>query len=536
MTRLRSLPIILLTALVMLPVAGLTVAGLILLRHERERWEEQAATANQRIVEQNAENLREGLKAVRRELTDQLTRLSVDNRDGELMELAATHPLVRNVFRVSEDGIRQLPKPGIALDAETERFLHRYEPLFEGGMEWFQADADPEAGSTAVSKDRVFSKRLGKGSAPSPPPVKSQWRPWHWADRDVLLLYVQDPQSLERLGVEIEMTALYARMDVWLREQAQFGEVLALLDRRDRILIAGGELPEAEADVMVEMGPLLPFARLAHYNPVQHSAVLTNAYYLAATGAGGLMLLSIVAGTLGLTAWVHRSRREALQKTTFVSNVSHEFKTPLTTLRLYSELLLEGRITDPDKQKAYLRTMCNESERLARLVHNALDFSRLEMGRNRLTPTDIDLTDCIHRVAERLRERFETTGMEVLLPKTPCRVWADPDAAEQILLNLMDNAIKYAADGKNLEVHVDRLNVKVEVRIQDRGAGIPARERKKIFEAFHQVDDRLTRESGGTGLGLHISRRLARQMNGDLNLRQVSDGACFVWTLPGEQP
>jgi signal transduction histidine kinase len=100
----------------------------------------------------------------------------------------------------------------------------------------------------------------------------------------------------------------------------------------------------------------------------------------------------------------------------------------------------------------------------------------------------------------------------------------------------MDNAIKYAAEGKTLEVQVERLNGKVEMRIQDRGAGIPARERRKIFEAFHQVDDRLTRESGGTGLGLHIARRLARQMHGDLEVKQVPDGACFVWTLPGENP
>ncbi|MDA3873754.1 MAG: ATP-binding protein [Kiritimatiellae bacterium] len=398
-------------------------------------------------------------------------------------------------------------------------------------MLWFQADADPEA----LSKDRVYSSRFsGKGSPT--PPVKNQWRPWQWADQDALLHYIQDPQSRELLGVEIEMTALYARMDVWLRELAQFGEVLALLDRRDRILIASGELPKSEPDVRVEMGPLLPFARLAHYNPMQHSAVLTHAYYLAAAGAGGVMLLSIVAGTLGLTAWVHRSRREALQKTTFVSNVSHEFKTPLTTLRLYSELLLEGRITDPEKQKTYLRTLLNESERLARLVHNALDFSRLEMGRNRLNPVEIDLTERIHRVAERLRERFEAAEMEVRLPEEPFRAWADPDAAEQILLNLMDNAIKYAAEGKTLEVQVERLNGKVEMRIQDRGAGIPARERRKIFEAFHQVDDRLTRESGGTGLGLHIARRLARQMHGDLEVKQVPDGACFVWTLPGENP
>ncbi|MDA3874746.1 MAG: hypothetical protein PF795_12410, partial [Kiritimatiellae bacterium] len=99
MTRLRSLPIVLLTSLVMLPVAGLTVAGLILLQHERERWENQAATANLRILERNADDLRDGLAEIRRELTDRLTRIPQKNRDRELMDLASSHPLVRNVFR-----------------------------------------------------------------------------------------------------------------------------------------------------------------------------------------------------------------------------------------------------------------------------------------------------------------------------------------------------------------------------------------------------------------------------------------------------
>src|SRR5690606_32893263 len=128
-------------------------------------------------------------------------------------------------------------------------------------------------------------------------------------------------------------------------------------------------------------------------------------------------------------------------------NVSHEFKTPLTTLRLYSELLLEGRVKDPDKQKQYLSTLRDESERLARLVHNVLDFSRLEMGRSRLHPQPLCLNDCLERVYDLLQERFTRAGIRVECPGQKVFGISDADAAEQILLNLMDNVIKYASSG-----------------------------------------------------------------------------------------
>jgi signal transduction histidine kinase len=521
MTRLRFYPVYLLTALVILPMIAMTVAGLHLLKNERNRLEQQADNAQLRWLEQTASNLEGSVWSLRNELIDRLNQLSPERLDESLMELHRGHPLVRNVFRISEKGKISFPETGMHVDPETEEFLQRYQTLFSGRMQWFPP-ADEFGRSLWMSKG---SQR------------RVEWRSWQWADRESLLLYLPPFEgSKEIVGVEIEMAALYARINVWLREINARGEELVLLDRSDRVLVATGDPEDRPVKLTTEMGALLPFARLGL---VSESAVpdgLPKAFMWVAGSLGIFLLLCIVAGTLGLTAWVHRSRREAMQKTTFVSNVSHEFKTPLTTLRLYSEMLLEGRITDPDKQKSYLRTLRDESERLARLVHNALDFSRLEMGRNRLNPVEFDLTERIHLVYERLRERFEAVEMEVSLPEEPCRLVTDPDAAEQILLNLMDNAIKYAADGKRLDIQMDQLNGKVEVRIQDQGIGIPARERRKIFEAFHQADARLTRERGGTGLGLHIARRLARQLRGDLEFRQVPDGACFVWTLPGEAP
>jgi len=534
MTRLRLSSLPLLTTLVMLPVAVLTVAGLALLRHERERWEERAVTAERQELERAADDVANALRTLRRELTDTLSSLSANRVEDGLLRLRNGHPMVRNVFHVSGEGVRQLPPREIHLGLENERFLRRYASLFDGRTDWF----DPRADTAASPANSVQSSlwRGGKFSrepdAASPPALRSRWRPWHWEDRDGILFYVEAPQTGDILGVELEMSALYARLDVLLRDMASPGSPLALLDRRDRRLTVSEEPPDRRADVVVEVGPMLPFARLAFYRDGSAPAVEGGAFFLTTVGMGLLLVLSIVAGTLGLTARVHRSRREAMRKTSFVSNVSHEFKTPLTTLRLYSELLLEGRVSDPQKQTHYLRTLRDESERLARLVHNALDFSRLEMGRSRLDPVALDLVEHAAGVRDRLAERLERARLRITLPDTPVPVRADPDAVEQILLNLFDNALKYAASGGRLDVVAHCRDSRWNVRFRDYGPGIPGREHRHLFKAFHQVDERLNRETGGTGLGLHISRRLARQMRGDLDVEPVHPGVCFVWTLP----
>jgi len=515
-SRFRNLPVWSLTALVILPVLVVAGVGMRMLLREQQRLEQQAENAQTRLLEQTAERLRERMERVRADLRLELTRLPSDSLDERLMDLQRRHPLVRNVFRVSEEGDVELPNPGINLDEETREFLQRYGMLFSKRMQWFAPEGEKKG-----SRIKIKSS-----------PLRSEWRPWQWADRDSLLFYVSRDNGKNVYGVEIEMAALYARMFVWMREMSGRGEELVLLDRRNRVLITTGDSENRSWGVSTEMGAYLPFARLALVSDVPLEEGLPHAYLYVAGIFGLLLLLCIVGGTLGLTAWVNRSRKEALQKTSFVSNVSHEFKTPLTTLRLYSELLLEGRVKDPEKQKYYLTTVRTESERLARLVHNVLDFSRLEMGRSRLHPQPYCLNDGLKTVCERLHERFVEAGIEVECPDQKIYGNVDPDAAEQILLNLMDNAVKYASSGGVLRIEAAIHEEKVILTFQDEGPGIPKRERKKIFEAFHQVDERITREGGGTGLGLHISRRLARQMKGDLTCSTSGRGCCFTWTFP----
>ncbi len=250
-----------------------------------------------------------------------------------------------------------------------------------------------------------------------------------------------------------------------------------------------------------------------------------------------ILLLAILGGGWLLLRDAHRSAIDARTRTTFVANVSHELKTPLTTIRMYAEILNEGRTKDESRRAHYLDVIVQESQRLTRLINNVLDFSRLEQGRKTYRPEDLDLATETRRIVEAQNSRLQAVGLAVELEgaDTPCPAHADRDAFEQALLNVLDNAAKYAVSGKRVLVHVASANGAAQVRVCDRGPGVPAAHRSRLFQQFHRADDSLTTRQPGCGLGLSISRRLLRDQGGDLRYETAENGgACFVLTLPTE--
>jgi len=255
---------------------------------------------------------------------------------------------------------------------------------------------------------------------------------------------------------------------------------------------------------------------------------------------GGLLvvtfMMAILAGGTLLVGQARRSAEEAAQKTSFVTNVSHEFKTPLTTIRLYAELLGQGRVRDAAQSSNYLRIIGQETERLARLVNNALDFSRLEQGRKRFQSESVDLVTEVNRVLDTHGPQTTEHGLSLKreLPALPTIAQLDRDALEQILVNLLDNACKYAASGGELMVRLTATPERgARLEVSDRGPGVPVEHRERIFEKFHRVDEALTADKAGAGLGLSIARQLARGMGGDLRYEPTTGGgATFVVTLP----
>jgi signal transduction histidine kinase len=223
----------------------------------------------------------------------------------------------------------------------------------------------------------------------------------------------------------------------------------------------------------------------------------------------------------------------------FVSAVTHELRTPLTTFRLYSEMLANGMVPEEEKRREYLDTLCVEADRLAHLVENVLAYARLERGAMRTRMEDVPVSNLIESVKRRLTERARQAGMTLVVEAGPearsATTRADLAAVERILFNLVDNACKYAASAtdRRIQLEVGREKGFVVLRVRDHGPGVSLKAARRLFRPFSKSARDAAGTAPGVGLGLALSRRLAREMGGDLSLdAATTDGACFILRLP----
>jgi signal transduction histidine kinase len=235
-------------------------------------------------------------------------------------------------------------------------------------------------------------------------------------------------------------------------------------------------------------------------------------------------VIALMAGTLALS-----ERRAA-----FVSAVTHELRTPLTTLQTYSEMLVGGKITDPPKRQRYLETLHREALRLGHLVENVLAYSGIERGRRQSPVEPLAALALLARLAERLGARAAEAGLQLEVAPAPesLVLRGDAGAIEQILFNLIDNACKYGRRaGGRIHVSAAVVGSRVEIGVRDDGPGIPGDVLVRLFEPFSKSAEQAAGTAPGVGLGLALSRRLARAMGGDLRLDPAGPGAHLVLTL-----
>ena len=242
------------------------------------------------------------------------------------------------------------------------------------------------------------------------------------------------------------------------------------------------------------------------------------------------VLLAVLATSLLVRGVMRLSERRA----SFVSAVTHELRTPLTTFRLYSDMLESGAVKE-EKRGHYLRVLSREADRLSHLVENVLAFSRIERGNARSNVREITVGDLLEPSRERLEARLASAGLRLEMDATcALRVRVDTAAVEHILFNLIDNAAKYAAAGDPPVVTIDARATGrfVEILVCDHGPGIPKSEHGRIFRAFHKSAHEAAESKPGVGLGLALSRRLARSQGGDLECHGTKQGSCFALRLP----
>jgi signal transduction histidine kinase len=366
-------------------------------------------------------------------------------------------------------------------------------------------------------------------------------------DKLGLIFWIRPPESPDIVfGCLIEAAAL---QDLWKNilgtgnepksGDGKPGFILALLDDKARPVTTypnfDGVRDWKHPFVASEVGEALP-----HWETALYLATPT-ALADSARGLGRTINFTIVAAValIALGGWlvvadVRRQLALAQKKTDFVSNVSHELKTPLTSIRMFAELM-HDRPPPVEKQGQYLRIITAEAERLTRLINNVLDFAKLERRQKRFEKGALDLHAAIVRVWEghemHLRDAGFTTKWEAA--PGPYPVTGDEDALAQILVNLLSNAEKYSNERKEVELVTWMEDGHINVSVLDRGMGVPDGEERKIFESFYRAHDSLSSGIQGSGLGLTLAQRLASEHGGEIVFERRKDGGSrFTLRLP----
>ncbi|HEY8932401.1 MAG TPA: HAMP domain-containing sensor histidine kinase, partial [Rariglobus sp.] len=400
-----------------------------------------AVEARARLIAENVEllvgDVQTGLMATLREVPVN------EGRDAFLADWRKSNPLVRGTFVVAGG------KASLAGAKATDDWLDR---LLAQGAPWAwktvaQADAQEGTNQQVFSQSSYNASQMNsarnslneisklKGGYVAPV-ERTGWTPWRDGHGLHLIGWRQQADGAVA-GVEVQLSQVAARLGDVLPEGRESGEVYELREiggaRYQQKTLSSDERVSAGKTPLITVPiseAVLPGWEVVGYWTEGAKSLTSGAFFiLSALLAGGLVAAILVGGGL-LMRQALRSEEEAAQKTSFVANVSHEFKTPLTTIRLYAELLEQGRVADEGRRTDYLRTIGRETQRLARLVNNVLDFSRLEQGKKRFDLVEVDLAAELTALCATHEPRVDEAGLVLKrdLPATPVVVKTDRDA------------------------------------------------------------------------------------------------------------
>jgi len=254
-------------------------------------------------------------------------------------------------------------------------------------------------------------------------------------------------------------------------------------------------------------------------------------FWTGALVIGGMSLLALLIGRA-----FRRQVRLTRLKSDLVATVSHELKTPLSSIRLLVDTLLDTKSPNPETVREYLQLVAKENMRLSRLIDNFLTFSRMERNKHAFEFVPQDVARLVESAVESAGERFQTPGCRLdvnVAPDLPS-ISADADAMVAVLLNLLDNAYKYTDDDKRIELSAVAEDGNVRVAVKDNGLGLSRSAARKVFKRFYQVDQHLSRSQSGCGLGLSIVQFVVDAHGGTVRVdSRPGQGSTFTVTIPG---
>ena len=434
---------------------------------------------------------------------------------SELRRIARRTGIVRQLFVIDKDDEFIFPPTTSEITSAEAQFLE-------------------EAGSLELPL--VLGDRGGEATAVGS--HNTGWYTWFMGD-GINFIFWQLNEEGYRIGVVLDRIALVAGVvgalpDSDYTATSEYLSRIVLTDARGGVIYQWGLYAPLEGEspvVTVALTPPLSAWHLHFYLDTDTGGPfsLLRQYVSLFAGVAALVLVMVL-----FAVYFYRENKklitDALNKVSFVNQVSHELRTPLTNIRLYSEML-EGRLTEK-KDLEYVSVIMSEGRRLSRMIANVLTFSRSEKKGFDIHPTDTLVDDLIDRVLESFEPSLKKHSMKPLfLPGAPEPVITDPDLLEQIVSNLVGNAVKYAASGEVVEIVSRQDGTDTSIVVKDLGPGIPQKERKNIFKPFYRISNRLTEGVSGAGIGLAISLNLAKRLGGDLKLLTSDRGSAFKLTV-----
>ena len=249
----------------------------------------------------------------------------------------------------------------------------------------------------------------------------------------------------------------------------------------------------------------------------------------------GFVTVLLAFGSYLTVRIVKRELEIARLRADFVSTVSHEFRSPLTGIRQLGGMLLDGRVTDPEKQRGYFKMIVQESDRLARLVENILDFSRMEEGRREYRFEPLDPSPWLRKLVPDFGSEIAANGVtvEANIPDGLPSISADGQALGSAVRNLLDNAVKYSPGEKTVWLDAEAAAGAIRIAVRDRGVGISEHDRKHIFDRFYRAEGDISKRVKGAGLGLSLVQHIVAAHDGTVECRsRVGEGSTFTIRLP----
>jgi len=414
-----------------------------------------------------------------------------------------------------------VPQTGSAPD--KEKFSEAAKQREEANLGQSQQSVDKKDLPQQQQEAEAFTMMFDQPPRPPKLVIDGPFRPLWFGDRLLVARRVLLDNDEIVQGFELDWPALRA----WLHEQAV--DLLPDLELSPLLEWDDDERCYRLASLPIRLTAAAPILTIeAGWSPAKLSVV--------AAWIGSAV--AVVAVAFLLVGAVSLSERRAA----FVSSVTHELRTPLTTFRMYAEMLAHGMVPNEEDRRRYLSTLQAEADRLAHLVENVLSYARLERGRHIAKTEPVELGELLNRTDERLERRTKEVGMvwarDRSDPALSKAVLVDRIAVEQILFNLVDNACKYAKDADDhtieLTISPSAARGRLDLAVRDHGPGVASKGAMRMFKGFRKSATEAAHTAPGAGLGLALSRRLARRMGGNLRWEKPTDGtgARFVLTIP----